>query len=76
MERVTMNVSGMSCGHCVSAVSKALNGLAGVHVEKVSVGSATVSFDPATASLARITQAVNDAGYQAIQAESPSAGGR
>ena len=76
MERVTLNINGMSCGHCVGAVSKALNGLAGVHVENVSVGSATVSYDPSTISVAQISEAIDDAGYGATPAESSTTGGR
>lgn len=65
MERVTMNISGMSCGHCVHAVSRALEDLDGVTVEKVAVGSATVSYDPSATSVEQITRAVEDAGYAA-----------
>lgn len=63
MERLTMKIDGMSCGHCVRAVSSALQRLQGVQVERVDVGSATVQYDPATASPAAIAQAVTDAGY-------------
>ena len=63
MERMTMKIDGMTCGHCVSQVTKALKGLDGVKLEQVTVGSATVSFDPAIASEARITAAVEDQGY-------------
>jgi copper chaperone len=65
MERLTMNVQGMTCGHCVHAVTKALKDLDGVTVEKVAVGSATVSYDPAATSVEQITRAVEDAGYEA-----------
>jgi copper chaperone len=65
MERVRMNISGMSCGHCVHAVTNALKSLDGVTVEKVSVGAATVSYDPAATSVDQITRAVDEAGYEA-----------
>jgi copper chaperone len=65
MERLTMNVQGMTCGHCVHAVTKALKDLDGVTVEKVAVGSATVSYDPSATSVEQITRAVEDAGYEA-----------
>lgn len=63
MERVTMKIEGMSCGHCVGQVTKALKGVDGVSVEQVNVGTATVSFDPAATSERRITQAIVDEGY-------------
>jgi copper chaperone len=69
MERVTMNIVGMSCGHCVSAVTKALKSLEGVNVEQVSVGTATVAYDPNATSAAQITQAVEDEGYRVVAAE-------
>jgi copper chaperone len=69
MERVTMNIAGMSCGHCVGAVTKALKSLEGVNVEQVSVGKATVAYDPNATSAAQITQAVEDEGYTVVSAE-------
>ena len=63
MERMTLKIDGMTCGHCVSQVTKALKEVEGVKLEQVSVGSATVSFDPAVASEEKITQAVEDQGY-------------
>ena len=63
MERMTMKIDGMTCGHCVSQVTKALKEVEGVKVEQVSVGSATVSFDPSVASEEKISQAVEDEGY-------------
>ena len=63
MERMTMKIDGMTCGHCVGQVTKALKELEGVKLEQVSVGSATVSFDSAIASEEKITKAVEDQGY-------------
>lgn len=63
MERVTLDINGMSCGHCVRAVEGALKELTGVAIEQVKVGQATVTFDPALASRDRISQAIEDSGY-------------
>jgi copper chaperone CopZ len=70
MERLNLNITGMSCGHCVSAVTEALTELGGVEVERVVIGSATVAYDPGTTTPDQITQAVEDAGYQAQPAGS------
>ena len=63
MDRITMKIDGMTCGHCVSSVDKALRKVDGVTVEQVAVGSATVSYDPTAVSEARIAEAVADEGY-------------
>lgn len=63
MDRIKLKIDGMSCGHCVSAVDKALKAVDGVQVEQVAIGSATVSYDPASTSAAKITQAIENEGY-------------
>ena len=63
MERLTMKIDGMTCGNCVAHVTKALKSLDGVTLEQVSIGSATVAFDPNATSPDRITSAVEDEGY-------------
>ncbi len=42
----TLTISGMSCGHCVANVQKALTGVDGVSNAQVSVGGATFAVDP------------------------------
>jgi copper chaperone len=69
MEQLTMQISGMSCGHCVASVERALGALDGVQVRSVAVGQATVAYDPAAVTAQRITAAVTDAGYEARVAE-------
>ena len=65
METVSLEVRGMSCGHCVAAVEKALKSVDGVDVTNVAVGKATVSLDPRVASVEKVLEAVEDAGYEA-----------
>ena len=66
MERATLSIEGMSCGHCVQAVTRALQEVEGVRVEHVGVGIAEVSFDPAAATPERIATAVQDEGYEVV----------
>ncbi len=40
-QHATLAIDGMSCGHCVASVQKALAGVAGLTDAKVSVGKAT-----------------------------------
>ena len=65
MKQATIGIEGMSCGHCVAAVKQALGRLDGVEVQEVKIGSATVSYDPASVSPERIAQAVEAEGYTA-----------
>jgi copper ion binding protein len=67
VERLTLEIDGMSCGHCVQAVTEALQRVDGVQVEHVAIGTATVRYDPAKASVDQITDAVNDEGYSAAR---------
>lgn len=63
MESTKLEISGMTCSHCVSAVRNALTSIDGVNVGEVSIGSAEFSFDPAKASLEQIKQAIEEEGY-------------
>jgi copper ion binding protein len=68
MEQVTLNVTGMSCGGCENAVRRAVGSIEGVTTVTASHKNhrVTVEYDPAKASLARITQAIGTAGYQVV----------
>ena len=68
MERLELDVQGMSCGHCVAAVKGALAGLDGVRVDDVKIGSAVVEYDPAAVTPEQITQVVAAEGYAAAPA--------
>ena len=63
MSNLKLEIEGMSCGHCVASVKKALEAVAGTSVERVEVGSASVGYDPAITSAEAIENAVRDAGY-------------
>ena len=65
MNKLELEIQGMSCGHCVAAVSNALGELDGVSVEAVEIGSATVEYQPDVVSPDQIVLAVEDAGYNA-----------
>jgi copper ion binding protein len=69
MERMHLKIDGMSCGHCVARVEKALNKLDGVAVVRVEVGDAEIVHDPAKAPFSRIREALDDAGYSAHPVE-------
>ena len=69
MRSITLEIDGMSCGHCVSAVQSALKTVPGVTGGTVAVGSADVTIDlanaPADEIAADAVRAIRDAGYEA-----------
>ena len=65
MENLTLKIDGMSCGHCVARVEKTLKKLDGVNVNRVEVGAADITYDPAKTPFAKIREAIDDAGYTA-----------
>ncbi|OAS82730.1 MULTISPECIES: copper chaperone CopZ [Metabacillus] len=68
MEKVTLTVSGMSCGHCVNAIEGNVGKLNGVSNVKVhlSEGKVDVAFDSAVISLAAIKETIDDQGYEIV----------
>ena len=62
---VAFEITGMSCGHCVAAVTRALEELPGVKVRDVARGSALVELDAGAASVETVIDAIRDAGYDA-----------
>ncbi|WP_110929169.1 copper chaperone CopZ [Bacillus massiliglaciei] len=65
MENVTLNVKGMSCGHCVKAVEGSVGELEGVKEVEVSLedGKVRVLFEEDKVKLASIKEAIDDQGY-------------
>ena len=65
MTEITLSVSGMTCGGCVSSVHKVLTALPGVQSAEVTLspGQARVTFDPSVIARAALEQAVIDAGF-------------
>jgi len=63
MQSLTMAITGMSCGGCVSNIRNALSKTAGVKDAQVTVGSATVSYDPALTNPEALRRVITQAGY-------------
>ncbi len=61
----TVKIKGMSCQHCVMAVTKALRGVAGVKDVKVDLATGEAAIEEETAvDLQAITDAIKKAGYE------------
>lgn len=65
MRHLTLHIEGMSCGHCLNAVNRALTGLPGLEIESVTIGRADLRYDERAMDLARIEAAVTQAGFRA-----------
>ncbi|MBT2692363.1 MULTISPECIES: copper chaperone CopZ [Bacillaceae] len=65
MEKVTLNVLGMSCGHCVKAIEGSVGELPGVSNVKVYLesGKVDVEYSPTEVSLDKIKETIDDQGY-------------
>ncbi|MCU0424856.1 MAG: heavy-metal-associated domain-containing protein [Candidatus Kapabacteria bacterium] len=66
MKTYHLSVNGMSCGHCVKALTEELRTVQGLTLETVEIGKAVVQFDDSLAADAVrtiLTTAVEEAGY-------------
>ena len=66
---VTFSIDGMSCGHCVGNVTRALKATPGITVRSVAVGTAEVEAESPAAAAAALA-AIDAAGYTAKVAAS------
>lgn len=67
MKSITVNIQGMSCGHCSAAVERAVKGIQGINDIKVSLAdkNAQISFDENKTDTTAILSAITEEGYQA-----------
>ncbi len=68
MRDLTLHIEGMSCGHCLNAVNRALASVPGVEIGSVRIGRAELRYDEREIEPARIAEAVSGAGYRATVA--------
>ena len=66
MTEQTLEVGGMSCGHCLMTVKNALAALAGVQTEEVRIGKVRVSYDESVVKPDSIAEAIRNAGYTVL----------
>ncbi|MFS0645631.1 copper chaperone CopZ [Siminovitchia sp. 179-K 8D1 HS] len=65
MEHITLNVQGMSCGHCVNSIEQNVGQINGVQSVKVNLeeGKVDVTFNSDAVSLKDIKDVIEDQGY-------------
>jgi copper chaperone len=68
MANTVLNVKGMSCSHCVAAVTKAAESVAGVSKVKVDLKKGTAAFDYDAANdgaVEKVKAAIVEEGFEA-----------
>jgi len=66
LQKIILNVEGMSCGHCSGMVKKTLEEINGISNVSVNLDTKKASFDTKSADLIDTAiKAVNEAGYKA-----------
>jgi len=68
MENITLEVQGMTCGHCKSAVTGALQSLSGVEGVEVDLdaGEVEVAYENGKVSIEEMKEAIEDQGYDVV----------
>ncbi|NLZ82812.1 MAG: copper chaperone CopZ [Clostridiales bacterium] len=68
MENSIINVEGMSCQHCVNAITNGVGGLEGVNKVQVSLENKTVSIDYNSdkVTLDKIKAEIEEQGYDVV----------
>jgi len=66
VSELILKVEGMSCGHCVSAVEKAIEQIGGEAKVELASKRVTISFDEQVLSQKEIVQAIEEQGYDVV----------
>ncbi len=68
MEKVTLKVQGMSCGHCVNTIEGSVNELKGISMVKVHLKEGTVEIEYSSneVDLETIKRIIDEQGYDVI----------
>lgn len=67
-ETIKLQIKGMSCNHCKSAVENAMKEIDGVQSADVHLdeGTVTVKYDSNKVDIDHFTEAIDDAGYELV----------
>ncbi|WLV25196.1 copper chaperone CopZ [Aciduricibacillus chroicocephali] len=68
MQQITLNVQGMSCGHCVNSIENSVGEVTGVDNVTVVLeqGKVDVVFDENKTSVKEITDVIEEQGYEVV----------
>lgn len=63
MEQVTLNVTGMSCGHCVNSIEGALRSVGVSGKVDLASGTVAIEYDKGQVALEEIKETIEEQGY-------------
>lgn len=68
MKQITLQVQGMSCGHCVNSIESSVSSLNGVKSVKVHLDNSAVEleFEANIVSLEEIKSEIEEQGYEVV----------
>lgn len=66
-ETIEMKIDGMTCDHCVRAVTEAITGVAGVTDASVDLDAGAASLTGEGVDLEAVVAAITEEGYEAAQ---------
>lgn len=64
---VTFEVNGMTCGHCVSSITKAVRSVDQGAEVQIDLASHRVQIEPRQANAGALAQAIREAGYTPVE---------
>lgn len=70
---IAFEVKDMTCGHCVSMITKALKGADNGAKVRIDLATHRVEIEPSTASPEELSEAIKDAGYTPAPVQRPEA---
>jgi copper chaperone len=66
VEKTTLHVQGMSCGHCKAAIESAVKEVGAEARVNLEAGTVDVIYDPSAVNLQTVKAAIEDAGYDVV----------
>lgn len=66
MSNVTLNVTGMSCNHCVKSVEEAVKNVGAKGQVDLAAGTVAVEYDKQQVNVEQIKAAIEDQGYDVV----------
>jgi copper chaperone len=66
MLNATLQIEGMSCGHCVHSVEEALKSLGVSGKVDLDAGTAAIAYDENKVTLQTIKEAIEEQGYEVV----------
>ncbi len=66
MKTVQLSIQGMTCGHCVLSLKKELSKIAGLTINTVEIGKASLDIDETKVTEKILQHVVEEAGYSVV----------